>query len=187
MTQPLRRVNDEVFVADAPIVRFGGEELAFVKRQALANARRRARICAHRSDDDALHEMLIAISADSYIHPHKHTRKVESFHIVAGTVDVVVFEDDGTVADVIELGDASSGRSFYYRLSDSKYHTLLIQGELLVVHEVTNGPFNREETKLAPFAPPEAERDAAREYMTHVAHLAEAFRAARATREDAAR
>ncbi len=175
MKQALRRVNDEVYVADVPIVRFGPDEIDFVKRQALANERRRARICAHRSNEDALHEMLIAISADSYIHPHKHTRKVESFHIVEGAVDVVVFDDEGGIADVIELGDASTGRSFYYRLSDSKFHTLLIRDALLVVHEVTNGPFNREETRLAPFAPGEADRAAARNYMAQVARRAVAF------------
>lgn len=168
----LLKVNEEVFVAEDPIVRFGDPEIEFLKRQAQANPRKRARICAHKTNDDALHEMVIAISAASYIHPHRHLGKSESFHIVEGEVDVVVFDDAGGIVDVIELGAAGSGRKFYYRLSESAFHTLLIRSDFLVVHEVTNGPFARDKTVLAPFAPSEDQAGAARDYMTLVAERA---------------
>ncbi len=164
----LRKVDDEVYVADEPIVRIGPGEIAFVKEQARKSQGRRARICAHASNDDALHEMIIAISSDSYIHPHKHIGKSESFHIVEGEVDVAVFDEGGAIVDVIELGAIGSGRKFYYRLSKSAFHTLLIRTELLVVHEVTNGPFDRNQTVLAPFAPFEDQADQARDYMKGV-------------------
>lgn len=164
----LKKINDEVFVAEDAIVKVGGQELAFLKMQARANGRKRARICAHKSNDDTLHEMLIAISSDSYIHPHKHLGKSESFHIVEGIVDVVVFDDHGEIVEIIALGDASSGRNFYYRLSDSAFHTLLIRTDYLVVHEVTNGPFLRDRTVLADFAPAESEKNEAMLYMQQV-------------------
>jgi len=161
----LHKVNDEVFVAKEQIVRLGEQQIAFLKRQAASNARGRARICAHKTNEDMLHEMVIAISAQSYIHPHKHLGKSESFHIIEGEVDVVVFDDRGDIVEIIELGEAGSGRNFYYRLSDSKFHTLVIRGSFLVVHEVTNGPFRKEDTALAPFAPPESRREEALAYM----------------------
>ena len=176
MTSVLRKIGDGVFVADEPIVQLGPGEVLFLKQQALSSNRRRARICAHRSNDDALHEMLIAISAASYIHPHKHMRKVESFHIVEGLVDVVVFDDCGGIADVIELGDASTAKNFYYRLSAGAFHTLLIHSDFLVVHEVTNGPFVADETILAPFAPPESRYDEALAYIADVGRTAAARR-----------
>jgi cupin fold WbuC family metalloprotein len=172
----LRKVNDEVFIALDPIVKFGGEEIAFLKQQARASPRKRARICAHKSDEDALHEMLIAISAESYIQPHKHFGKSESFHIVEGELDVAVFDDAGAIVDVIALGAIGSGRRFYYRLSESAFHTLLIRTDFLVFHEVTNGPFRREQSLLAPFAPPEDQFEAARDYMMRVAQQVERFR-----------
>jgi cupin fold WbuC family metalloprotein len=165
----LQKKSDEVFVALDPIVQWGDEEIAFVKRTALASPRKRARICAHKSNDDALHEMIIAIAASSYIHPHRHIDKAESFHIVEGEVDVAIFDEAGSVVDVIKLGGPGSGRRFYYRLSHSAFHTLLIRSESLVVHEVTNGPFARDRTVLAPFAPPEDQQQAARDYMQRVA------------------
>ena len=176
----LRKVNEEVFIAGDAIVRIGDEEVAFLKAQARSSPRRRARICAHRTNDDALHEMVIAISATSYIHPHRHVGKSESFHIVEGEVDVAVFDADGGIADVIQLGAPGSGRRFFYRLSESAFHTLLIRTEYLIVHEVTNGPFSRDGTVFAPFAPPEENVDDAKAYMLQVAaRVAEFLRAAR--------
>ena len=171
MTSTIRKINNEVFVADESIVRLGPEQISFLKQQAVSSTRKRARICTHRSNDDALHEMLIAISANSYIHPHKHMSKVESFHIIEGLVDVVVFDDVGTIVDIVELGDISTGRDFYYRLSDCMFHTLLIHSDFLVVHEVTNGPFIANEAILAPFAPPESSYDEARSYVADLGRI----------------
>lgn len=171
----LQKINNEVFVAEEAIVRLGGEEIAFLKRQAQISPRKRARICAHKSNDEALHEMVIAISADSYIHPHRHVGKAESFHIIDGEVDVVVFDDSGAVSDVIQLGPSGSGRCFYYRLSESRFHTLLIRSDFLIVHEVTNGPFDRDRTVLAPFAPGEEKGDEVRVYMQGVGRQAANF------------
>jgi cupin fold WbuC family metalloprotein len=147
------RINDEVFVARDDIVYFGDEEIDFVKQKALASPLKRARICAHKTNTDVLHEMLIAISKTSYIHPHKHMEKSESFHIVEGEVDVVIFDETGAVTDVIEMGVPKSGRQFFYRLSESKYHTLVVRTDILVMHEVTNGPFIKDDSIPAAFAP----------------------------------
>ena len=171
----LTKLNEEVFISADSIVKIGGEEIAFLKQCARSNRRHRARICAHKTDEDALHEMLIAISAKSYIHPHKHLSKSESFHIVYGVVDVVVFDDLGEIIEIIELGDVLSGRNFYYRLSESAFHTLLIRTDFLVVHEVTNGPFLRERTVLADFAPPEEQVTEAGAYISKIAERAAAF------------
>jgi cupin fold WbuC family metalloprotein len=165
----LRKLNEDVFVALDPIVKWGDEEIAFVKRTAAASPRKRARICAHKSNGDALHEMIIAIAASSYIRPHRHIDKAESFHLIEGEVDVAVFDEAGAVVDVIELGGPGSGRRFYYRLSHSAFHTLLIRSDYLVVHEVTSGPFAPERTLAADFAPDEKRSEAARDYMKCVA------------------
>lgn len=171
----LERINSEIFVAQEPIVVLGDEETTFLKQQAMQSPRQRARICAHKTNDDTLHEMLIAITADSYIHPHKHLDKSESFQIVEGIVDVVVFDDSGAITNVIALGSQGSGRSFYYRLSESRFHTLIIHSKILVVHEVTNGPFDKEQTIQALFAPLETDGDAARDYMKRLCKAAANF------------
>jgi cupin fold WbuC family metalloprotein len=174
----LHKASDEVYIARDPIVRFGSEEVAFLKDAAARSPRRRARICAHKTNGDALHEMLIAMAADSYIRPHKHFGKSESFHIVEGTVDVAVFDDRGAIVDVVELGAAGSDRRFYYRLSQSAFHTLVIRSDFLVMHEVTNGPFDPKQSAPAPFAPAESDGTAARAYMDKVGAQVRSFRRA---------
>ena len=151
----LNRINNEVFVAKDPIIVLGDEEIAFVRQQALSSPRRRARICAHRHSEDLLHEMIIALSNQTYIQPHRHRQKSESFHIIEGEVDVVLFKDDGAIHEVVRLGSFGSGCACFYRLDSLRYHTLVIRSELLVMHEVTNGPFDRRLTEYAPFAPGE--------------------------------
>jgi cupin fold WbuC family metalloprotein len=147
---PLQKINDEVFIATESIVRFDKRAVEFIKEKALGNRRGRARICAHKDAQDSLHEMLIAIRSDSYICPHRHANKVESFHLIEGRADVVILHEDGKVMDVIKLG---SDYNFYYRLGTPHYHTLLIYSPVLVIHEITNGPFNPSDSDFADFAP----------------------------------
>jgi len=173
----LRKASEEVYIALDPIVRLGSEEVAFLKGIASRSPRRRARICAHKTNDDKLHEMLIAIAGDSYIRPHKHFGKSESFHIVEGLVDVAVFDDAGKLVDVVELGAPGSGRRFFYRLGESAFHTLVIRSEFLVMHEVTNGPLDPRQSAAAPFAPEEGD-PAAQAYMQKVAAEVDRFRGA---------
>jgi cupin fold WbuC family metalloprotein len=160
----LRLVSDQVAVATDSIVRFGQAHVEWLKAAAQANTRQRARICGHRTNDDTVHEMLIAMTDRTYIAPHKHFGKSESFHVVEGLCDVVVFSDDGTIDQVIELGPPSSGASFFYRLDDSRFHTLRLRSPFLVIHEVTNGPFKPEGSTLANFAPSESDVVACQEW-----------------------
>lgn len=160
----LRKVNDEVFMATDEVVRFDARYVDLVKQSAAQNTRGRARICAHRGPSDTLHEMLIAIRSDSYIRPHRHHQKVESFHLVDGSVDVVVLNDDGSIADVVEL---SAQGNFYYRLDSPRYHTLLIHSPVLVIHEITNGPFDAVQSDWGIFSPAEDSAEAS----TYIAQL----------------
>lgn len=172
----LRKVNEELYIASADVVCFDSRYVNLVKESALKISRGRSRICAHRDSSDSLHEMLIAIRLDSYIHPHRHHFKVESFHLVEGSVDVIIFNDDGTIADVIEL---SNRANFYYRLDSCNYHTLIIHSSVLVIHETTNGPFDPAQSDLATFAPNEGTTEA----TSYVAALRKSVQAWKASRQ----
>ena len=154
MGLPLNKINDEVYIASDEIVHFDYSYVDFIRECALQNSRGRARICAHKKPTDTLHEMLIGIRSDSYIRPHRHQIKVESFHLVEGTADIVILDDEGNIAEVIDLGP---DRNFYYRLDTNRYHTLLINSPVLVIHEITNGPFDPTQSDFASFSPPEGE------------------------------
>jgi cupin fold WbuC family metalloprotein len=157
--------SPEVFLAEGPISAVGKSELDTLKAAVKASAKRRARINTHPDGEDALHEMIIAIDPSSYIRPHKHPGKSEAFHIVEGEVDIVVFKDDGEIEQVVALGAPGSGRSFYYRMSKPFFHTLIIRSDVLIVHEITNGPFRPQGTVFADFAPEDSDTQKAEAYQ----------------------
>lgn len=172
---PLTRINDEVYVAAEEIIRLDRRAVDFVRDRALRNPRGRARICAHRDAGDSLHEMLIGIAAASYVRPHRHHGKIESFHLVEGSAEVVILSREGGVEDVVELGTEAN---FYYRLDTPRYHTLLLKSPVLVIHETTNGPFDPTQTDWAPFAPAEGTPEATA-YTARLRSSVEAWKSTR--------
>lgn len=151
----LIRKSAEVYSAPGPIASIGAQEVEFLRREAAVSPRGRVRINFHPDNADSLHEMIIAIRPDSYIRPHKHPGKSEAFHMVHGEVDIVVFDDDGGVREVVPLAAGVGGKAFYYRMSKPYFHTLLVRSDILVVHEITNGPFVKDGTVFGAFAPAE--------------------------------
>lgn len=152
---PTRKESDEVLYPREEVVVVESADLTQLKRLALLNPRQRIRLCTHRTPGDRLHEMFIVHTSNCYVRPHKHLGKAESMAILEGEVDVVLFHDDGTIRQVIKMGDCSSGKLFYYRLSEPVYHTLIIRTQFLVFHEITEGPFLREDTVFPDWAPEE--------------------------------
>jgi len=171
----IKEISNEVYVAAEPIIKLGQPEVDLLKAKVLTAPRGRVRICAHKSNDEPLHEMMIALAQGSYIRPHKHLKKSESFHIVEGEVDVVTFAEDGKVSEIIQLGPFGSGKDFFYRLSTPIFHTLLIRSKILVIHETTNGPFKKDDAIYAPWAPEEGDVRAAKVYMDKLANSVAKF------------
>jgi cupin fold WbuC family metalloprotein len=150
--------NEEVLLTDETVTRITAEDVAELKSLALKNERRRIRLCAHPNMEDALHEMIIVLPKGTYVRPHKHLGKSESFHIIEGCLKVFMFDDTGNIREELTMGTAGSGKTLFYRLSDSTYHTVVPQSPVVVFHEVTNGPFHREDTAYAPWAPDDRDR-----------------------------
>jgi len=156
-----REVSPEVvYPADEPVT-VSRQEIAYLEQRAAGTPRGRARFCCHRDPEDILHEMFIVHPQGAYVRPHKHLQKLESFHLIVGAADLILFDDVGTVTQVITLGDFASGGPFYCRIPDACYHALVIRSERLIFHETTTGPFRPEETLFAPWSPAEGEPEAA--------------------------
>jgi cupin fold WbuC family metalloprotein len=153
-------------------VLYSRAEIAFLKRQAKQSVKKRARLCAHGTQDAKVHEMLLVLEKGVYIRPHKHSDKSESFHLVEGAMDVVIFKDSGAVDKIIRMGTAASGHQFFYRLNYDAYHTLILRTPFVVFHEVTNGPFKASmSSRFAPWAPEEEDAVAVTEFQKRMGRL----------------
>ena len=163
------KFNEEVLFTADDVVKVDANDIEELKQKAKHNRRKRIRLCAHKGLDDSIHEMVIVHEKSCYIRPHKHINKTESFHIIEGSVDIILFDEDGQINEIIPMGDYASGRKFFYRLPPSRYHTLMIKSDVLVFHEITNGPFKPEDTVWASWAPLEKDEDEVSRYMVLIA------------------
>ena len=171
----IRKLNDEVIYTEDQVVQIKSSDIQWLKKQAEGNLRKRARLCTHHNTEDLLHEMLIVHAHDTYIRPHKHHGKSESFHVIEGLVDVVLFDENGNVIEMIQMGNYESGMMFYYRILNPIYHTLLIRSNVLVFHETTTGPFNPMDTIFAPWSPKVEDPAACEAFMSNLSNKVSAL------------
>lgn len=165
----MNRLTEEVYVVDAPIAHFGAKGIQFLKDHVYQTQRKRVRVCMHKNIQEKLHEMFVCYVKETYVRPNKHIKKDESLHIIHGSADFIFFDDKGVITDIVPLGDYASGRNFYCRIPESVYHTFVIKSDIIVIHESTPGPFRREDTEFASWAPEEANAKAVQQYMKQLA------------------
>ncbi|BAE48880.1 WbuC family cupin fold metalloprotein [Paramagnetospirillum magneticum] len=135
----------------------GRDMLETLKAEAVNAPLRRSRLCLHRTPEDPLHEMVIAFCRDSYVRPHRHLTKTESFHVIEGRILVVLFDDNGRVTHRIPMTPPGGDNPFLYRVAAPIWHTLIPETDFAVIHEVTNGPFRAEDGDFAPWSPDDPE------------------------------
>lgn len=148
----------EVFRNRDAVAVVGDDWLRRLKENAAAAPKRRARLCLHADDAAPVHQMVVALCADSAIAPHRHDAKPESFHVVDGDLAILLFADDGAVERVIRLGAPGSGKPFMCRIAASAWHSVVAESTCAIFHETTAGPFRADAQITAPWAPrtPEA-------------------------------
>lgn len=109
--------------------------------------------------------MLIASNRATYIAPHRHPSKSESFLVLEGLADVFLFNNDGSVREVIPMGPLGSGRPFLYRMPAQQFHALIVTSDVLVFVESTKGPFDEKQTEYAAWAPGPGQGEEGRAYL----------------------
>jgi cupin fold WbuC family metalloprotein len=133
----------------------GSDWIGRLKAAAMQSTQRRARLCLHRSGDDALHEMIIALCGDCLFQPHRHPNKTESFHAIEGRLGVVIYDREGTALRSLLLTPPGQGGLICYRLCTPAFHAVLPLDDVVVFHEITNGPFRQGDAITAEWAPSE--------------------------------
>lgn len=173
--------NPEVYFAADEVVTVKRDDLQFLRDAAGRSQRHRARVCAHRNPEETLHEMVVVLGRDAYMIPDKHLVKVESYHIITGLADVILYDQTGQISDVVRLGDYESGRAFFFRVRNPDfYHSLIIRSDVLIYHETATGPFSKSDTVIPPWAPPETDDAGRKAYMLALERRVDEFLASQA-------
>ena len=98
----LKKISNEVFYFKKNISFINRKHINFLKKKVSLSNKKRVRICLHK-ENSKLHEMIIVLSKDTYIRPHKHINKPESLHVIEGNADVIFFNDLGKVLKKVEF------------------------------------------------------------------------------------
>ena len=85
MSTVIRNKHDTIYIDRKKL-----EELKILAQK---DPNKRARICLHKDDGEMIQEMIIAFCKDSYIRPHRHTDKSESYHIIEGRIEIIFYND----------------------------------------------------------------------------------------------
>lgn len=80
-------------------------------RAAAESPRRRAHKNFHESLDEPIHRLLIGAMPDTVFPIHRHRNKFELMTVLAGRIEITLYEEDGTVTGRYEVGPGCSVRA----------------------------------------------------------------------------
>jgi cupin fold WbuC family metalloprotein len=136
------------------MIKIGTDLLNEVSSKAKASPRLRMNHNFHPELNDPVQRLLNALEPWTYIRPHKHAKKEESFVLLRGSVLAITFNDDGSIRDHYVL-DASGGH-LGVEFEENTYHMLTALQPGSVVYEIKEGPFvPHSEASSAPWSPKE--------------------------------
>lgn len=153
LTEQFRQESPEVYYAPPGFIAIGDAEIDWLIARAALLPRRRSRLCLHKDPQAPVHEMLIVHHRSCYVRPHRHFARSETLSILRGMATAVLFEEEGSVRELVPLGAAGGGRVSVYRMPPLLFHGLVIESEWLIFLETTTGPFNSQGSEFSSWSP----------------------------------
>ena len=145
------------------ILEINKKNIAFLrKKKNLIN--KKSRVCSHLNSSSKIHEMIIFHKKGAYVRPHKHLNRFESFNLIFGEIDIILFNYSGKPIKKIIMGTYSTGKTFYYRMQKPFFQTLIIKSDSLF-QEITSGPFDPKDTLKAKWSPDESNKKEISKYL----------------------
>lgn len=149
----IKKESSEVFYIQGDITEFNKKLISDLILKCKKSSQSKSRYCMHSNTKSKVQEMIICHKKNYYVRPHKHIDKEESIFVIKGLAKAIFFDDGGKVKKIIRLGDIGTKRPFYYKLNKNLFHTLLIESNFFVFHEVSKGPFKKNKTIFPRWAP----------------------------------
>jgi len=133
----------------------------------------------HQSYQDACQRLFNAIEPGSYIRPHRHASEPREELLIAirGSMALITFDDQGSVAGILRFGSEKHGSDLAAgaEVASSTWHTVVALEPGCVLLEVKAGPFDPNQPKdLASWAPEEGSA-MAQSYLQGLTALAGKF------------
>ncbi|MEI6030909.1 MAG: WbuC family cupin fold metalloprotein [Alphaproteobacteria bacterium] len=146
------KVTELVFRSSRQLVTVSLSQLKPILEAASKSSLKRARVCCHGGSEEKLQEMFIALFKDVNIEESMHLRKDESLTVISGSGRYVFPNEDGSVRETVSLTSLADNDNdndtshFYARINRYVPHKIIVDSEVMIIHEATTGPFSRSDT-----------------------------------------
>ncbi len=140
---------------------FTAENLQQLSDKARQADRKRANLNVHESLDADVQRLFIATEPGTYIRPHRHSEahKWEFFMVIKGEIDLLIFDDEGTLSQRIVMAPEQVRA---IELPANTWHSYVCKKTGTVALEIKQGAYiPTPETDFAPWAPAENSAEAA--------------------------
>lgn len=143
------------------------ELLNEVTSQAKVNPRLRMNYNFHTSMEEPIHRMLNALETGTYLPPHRHRDKEETYLLLRGSMWVFFYDELGNVTDKALL-NPSEGK-YGLEIPSGTWHNIVALESGTVIFEIKKGPyFPLSPEDIASWAPAPSDVKGAEVFMNKI-------------------
>ena len=119
----------------------------FLQHNAQKHKLSQSRICFHLEDSSILQLMLVFHSKTHKVKKHVHLKKDEYLHVLKGSLDVRIYNNDNEIISIISLSDEKTDdfSNLFCFLPSGVIHEVIVKRDAFFL-ETTTGPFDKYST-----------------------------------------
>lgn len=135
-----------------------------VTEQARKSPRLRMNHNFHESMEAPIHRMLNALEPGTYLIPHRHPDKEETYLLLRGSLIALLFDEEGKVIDKVTLNPKMG--NYGIEIPAGTWHGIVVLEPGTVIYEIKQGPFSPlTPENFASWAPAPTDREKVNAYM----------------------
>lgn len=140
------------------------ELLDTVTSQAKESPRLRMNYNLHASMDAPIHRLLNALEPETYLPPHRHADKEETYLVLRGSLMAFFYDDAGNVTEKVRLNPLEG--KYGLEIPPKTWHSIVVLESGTVIFEIKKGPYQPLPPEdLAPWAPQASDEEGAKAFM----------------------
>ena len=124
----------------------------------------------HASMDAPIHRLLNALEPGTYLPPHRHTGKEETYLVLRGSLLAFFYDDAGNVTDKVCLNPRKVNMVWKFLLIHG--HSIIALESGTVIFEIKKGPYQPLPSEdLASWAPQTSDTEGIKAFMKRMLEL----------------
>ncbi|MDY5238499.1 WbuC family cupin fold metalloprotein [Bacteroides helcogenes] len=146
------------------------ELLDSVTRQAKESPRLRMNYNFHTTMDAPIHRLLNALEPGTYLPPHRHTDKEETYLVLRGSLLVFFYDEEGNAIEKAHLNPVEG--KYGLEIPPYTWHSIIALESGTAIFEIKKGPYQPLSPQdLASWAPVASDKEGVEAFMKRMLEL----------------